>query len=358
MHKEVSIWDKGVFGLVFDGREAEPKAPVRYISERNKLVLILTENGFNVIEICKVENDRELLEAYLQKYKNDEDVVFVLASDKFWNKNKEVFVKDGHPCQLLSAMVFFFDVLKPGLEEAYKLFDEELSKTIFTEALNVRFKIKPPSALHPYFNSNQYFAVPEMSILDTNSVFVDCGAYVGDSVEKIINACQGFFGKIYSFEPGKRQQAAYLARRQRLLAEWALDDDQIQLVPAGVGNKQSRAKKINNPFSNHFGATHFEVADDDSNDEGAIDIVALDEILADENVMFIKSDVEGFEMDMLRGAEQIIRQKKPLMALSIYHKLTDYYEVPLYIKSLVPEYKFRVRHHSTGFPDTVLYCTV
>ena len=40
MHKEVSIWDKGVFGLVFDGREAEPKAPVRYISERNKLVLI------------------------------------------------------------------------------------------------------------------------------------------------------------------------------------------------------------------------------------------------------------------------------------------------------------------------------
>ena len=40
MHKEVSIWDKGIYGLVFDGREAEPKAPVRYISERNKLVLI------------------------------------------------------------------------------------------------------------------------------------------------------------------------------------------------------------------------------------------------------------------------------------------------------------------------------
>ena len=61
-------------------------------------------------------------------------------------------------------------------------------------------------------------------------------------------------------------------------------------------------------------------------------------------------------MKMLEGAKNIIQTKKPLLAISLYHKLTDYYEIPLYIKSLVPEYKMQIRHHSTDFPETVLYC--
>ncbi len=92
------------------------------------------------------------------------------------------------------------------------------------------------------------------------------------------------------------------------------------------------------------------------NGEEVIDIYALDEVCKGENIRFIKADVEGYEMDMLRGAERIIKEYKPCLAISLYHKLTGYYEIPLYIKSLVPEYKMKVRHHSTDFTETVLYC--
>ena len=40
MSKEISIWSDGIFGMVFNGRVADPTAPVRYISERSKLVVL------------------------------------------------------------------------------------------------------------------------------------------------------------------------------------------------------------------------------------------------------------------------------------------------------------------------------
>ncbi|MBQ9479080.1 MAG: FkbM family methyltransferase [Selenomonadaceae bacterium] len=318
----------------------------------------MTAQGFNVVEVCSIENERGAIERQLSKYAGDDDVVIILASDKFWNKHSDVFISDGHPCQLFSTMKIYYQVLLPGYKAAYELFDEELSREIFTEVLNVRFKLKAPSALYPYFDPNQYFTLPEMNIIENDSVFVDCGAFVGDSVEKFINASQSIFGKIYAFEPSKAQQKAFLARRARLLAEWALTDSQIQLIRAGVGSKRARAEMTAGIMSDNIIGQTFDKATFGSNSDNAIDIVPLDEVLTDENVRLIKSDVEGFEMEMLRGAEQIIRTKKPLLALSIYHKLSDYYEMPLFIKSLVPEYKLRLRHHSKEFTETVLYCTI
>ena len=42
--KNIEIWDKSTYGLVFKGREADPKAPVRYIDETDKLVVFTLPN--------------------------------------------------------------------------------------------------------------------------------------------------------------------------------------------------------------------------------------------------------------------------------------------------------------------------
>ena len=89
-----------------------------------------------------------------------------------------------------------------------------------------------------------------------------------------------------------------------------------------------------------------------------IKIVRLDDALKGKRVDTIKADLEGFEMEMLHGAENIIKTQKPLLALSIYHKITDYYEIALYVKKLVPEYHMKIGHHTTDFNDTVLYCYI
>lgn len=69
-------------------------------------------------------------------------------------------------------------------------------------------------------------------------------------------------------------------------------------------------------------------------------------------------DVEGAELESLKGASGTIQRYKPKLAICIYHKPEDMTEIPLYIKSLVPEYKLYVRHHSNSIAETVLYAII
>lgn len=69
----------------------------------------------------------------------------------------------------------------------------------------------------------------------------------------------------------------------------------------------------------------------------------------------IKLDVEGAELHALRGAEQVIRQGKPKLLISLYHVAEDLWQLPLLIKSYRDDYTFHIGHHS---PDLTIYETV
>ena len=309
-----------------------------------------------------VENDPDSIRKNLSKYENASDVVIILDSDRYWKKNREVFKEFDYPVQLFSIMKAYYLVMKPQLREVYDLLENDLSREIFTAALNVRFKIQPEKILHPYFDRNQYFALPQMCEMNTNEVFVDCGAFVGDTFEKFIDIRIDNFDKIFAFEPSSKQRKALEIRRKRLLEEWAFDKSKIQVFPYGVGEENIDTFIANNDYENNLSSrvitnNQARVNAENSNAE-QIKIVKLDDFLKDENVSFIKADIEGSEMSMLRGAANIIRTRKPLLTICLYHKLTDYYEIPLFIKSLVPEYHFEVRHHSSKAIEHVLYCYV
>lgn len=369
---EINFWNDSIFGIVFEGREANPKAPVRYISANTEIVIfvlpgtngggaekLLKEKGFNVSKICEVENDAEALKSALAEFENS-SVAIVLNSDKYWKENHELFKNYSGVVQLFSVMKLFYNFIKPSLKEVYNLLDDDLSREIFTEVLNVRFKIKSRKAIIPYFDNNQYFTLPEMNLFEGDSVFVDCGAFVGDTLERFINNCQSVFGKYYAFEPGTIQGTAFSERKKRLVKEWALAESKIQLIQAGVGNQNTEGIYVQGWLDENLIGRRISYEKNISETDfiDTIKIVRLDDVLEGQRVDFIKSDVEGSEMQMLQGAENIIKTQKPLLALSIYHKLTDYYEIPLYIKNLVPEYHMKIRHHSTNFPETVLYCYI
>ncbi len=71
---------------------------------------------------------------------------------------------------------------------------------------------------------------------------------------------------------------------------------------------------------------------------------------------FIKLDIEGAELKCLQGAQNTIKKYKPKLAVCVYHKDYDMIEIPQYIKQLVPEYKLFLKHHTTSYGETVLYC--
>jgi FkbM family methyltransferase len=88
-----------------------------------------------------------------------------------------------------------------------------------------------------------------------------------------------------------------------------------------------------------------------------VQLVKFDEYLPEEErsqVTYIKLDVEGAEMEALKGMKETIVNYKPRLAICIYHKPADLWELPLYIHSLNPDYKLYIRQHHPVH-ETVLY---
>lgn len=86
-----------------------------------------------------------------------------------------------------------------------------------------------------------------------------------------------------------------------------------------------------------------------------VETKALDDMLQNSEIGYLKMDIEGAEIKALRGADKIIRTQNPMLAVSIYHKRDDIWEIPKIIISMNPNYKFYIRHYSLSIAETVLY---
>jgi len=71
-----------------------------------------------------------------------------------------------------------------------------------------------------------------------------------------------------------------------------------------------------------------------------VPVVTLDSLFVHkgQSVDFIKIDLEGFEMELLRGAENTIRTYQPKIAITTYHNENRYLDIKNFILSLVPKY--------------------
>lgn len=73
------------------------------------------------------------------------------------------------------------------------------------------------------------------------------------------------------------------------------------------------------------------------------------------HVDFIKMDIEGAELEALKGAEAVIRRFRPKLAISVYHRLPDFWEIAQWIDGLGLGYRFHLRHFTIHAEETVLF---
>lgn len=243
-------------------------------------------------------------------------------------------------------------VLKKHAREVLEVYDmlfDEKSKAVYANILWCRLNGEYPDG--DLITRDQYFCWQDFTSKDTGSSFVDCGAYVGDSIERYIWYKDGVVNKLWGFEPDSNNYRAMQKRIERLKGEWNLSDDKINILPYGVSDESS--KGIVQEYSNNNGLGS-RIMQGSSEGGKEIKIVALDDII-DEKIDFLKADIESYEYKMLLGAEKTIQKYQPCISVCIYHNSTDFYSIPLLLKRMMPNAKMAVRHHSNTLSETVLY---
>jgi FkbM family methyltransferase len=86
--------------------------------------------------------------------------------------------------------------------------------------------------------------------------------------------------------------------------------------------------------------------------------VSIDDAVATRQVArvdFIKMDIEGAELEALKGAERALRAYRPKLAISLYHQLSDFVTIPRYLESLDLGYRYYLDHHTIYLNETVLF---
>ena len=97
------------------------------------------------------------------------------------------------------------------------------------------------------------------------------------------------------------------------------------------------------------------ISDVTTDDSQQISINKVDTLFKNgEKITYLKADIEGFEAEMLKGAEQTIKRNKPKIAITTYHTQNDPKEIIDLITGFVPEYKYYVKGIYEKTPKPVM----
>lgn len=191
-------------------------------------------------------------------------------------------------------------------------------------------------------DTEQYFN-PDFMRYEDEEVFVDVGCFDLYTSIRLKKYCKSV-KKVYAFEPDAQNYQRCLERKRKTGFQ------EVELLPYGAWNERTTL---------YFHTNALSASSVSESGESSISVIPIDEAIAEgDRVTFIKMDVEGSELESLKGAKRIIQRDKPKLAICIYHKLEDMTEIPLYIKGLVPEYRLFIRHHSNTQAETVLYAVM
>ncbi|MEM5384666.1 FkbM family methyltransferase [Paraburkholderia phymatum] len=171
-------------------------------------------------------------------------------------------------------------------------------------------------------------------------IFCDIGAHVGSTIRKLLTATHWSYDTIYAFEPdainyGALSKGVFTNLERFKASNIALSDTRSVLSFSETGTMGSRLDNTGNV---------------------QVQASTLDDEVP--RATFIKMDVEGHEVKILQGARRLIASSKPRMAITGYHYADDLLNIANLVHEIEPRYRFRLRHHSYYYFDSILYADI
>ena len=354
--KNVYIYGSGVYGkflyqaLSHLGYGSQIKAFINdFITEEE----LLFDVPVKKLDSLNIDNDKDIIVVGIQNSAKiierlSELKLNHIASDADQNFYQDNLMYTVYKCIEVSKLGDVVGKIKDYYsgaiesdDEILALYNEKLSNDIIKLRLDF-YKTGDVSYIDKIpFNPKQYFDTEYYTVSD-DEVFVDCGAFDGDTIKGFIELTNDRYDRIFGLEPDSISF--------KKLTEATKNYHDVKLICCATGSENTKMS-----FSSK-GTIYSSFSQNGDGD--MIEVRKLDDILDGEKVTLIKMDIEGAELDTLIGAENTIRNNKPKLAICIYHKLEDIVTIPKYLHSLVPEYRFKVRHHSGTLLETVLYAEV
>lgn len=234
-------------------------------------------------------------------------------------------------------------------EYVFNRLEDELSRHSLEAYLNSKMN-RDASFLFPHVVLPSY--VPRIRVatndyddkfmnFSKDEIFVNCGAFVGDTINSMVIDSSIKFKKIYAVEPDKSN----MEKLNQFLIDSELNEI-VQIVGCGLSDEPGTA------FFSSDGNMKSAISEYGKSE---IAIETIDNIVQEDKITFINMDIEGAELNALKGAENTISNLKPKLAISAYHKRDDIFLIQKLLETMNPEYKFYFRLHKPLAIDAVLY---
>lgn len=246
----------------------------------------------------------------------------------------------------------FYITNKSRFERVEEFLEDELSQKTYRNVINYKL-----SGDIRYLLEAETTEEEEESLirLEAPALLIDCGAYIGDTVQKYSRVYGDKLNRIIAIEPDKRNY-----RKLNSYIETCEQKELITAIKAAVSDADNHVYIQDNTGRGvHLDGNS--VADGDA--QNVTDIVRVDtvynrypEIQAECRDILLKMDVEGNEIKALHGASNLIIHRRPKMVIACYHRNDDFITIPEYILSIKNDYKIKIRH-LPGLPcwDTSFY---
>ena len=343
-YSSVHIYGAGSFGMMLYD------AIVFY---RSDVKIINFIDGFKTREYLNLPiiNIQEFIEKH-----ESENIILIATDPVYWKEIAEIVEEAGVEHYFVNK---FHDYDIYGKKEVGKINKYKKQINVVSDILEdnedkIKWKIITDSMgksnvndLLDYFNKdNSKINKRFENYLDFNiklsegGIVIDGGSYDGPQTSIFANQI-GVDGKVYAFEP-------------RALLESQSDDhdlNNVKVIPKALWSKKTTMYFIEN--SGRTRVSMHKVPD-----STRVDGISIDEFIQENDINcldLIKFDIEGAEMEGLRGGAESIKRFRPKLVISLYHKLEHYFEIPIYLKSILPDYRFKLSLNHPFGVGTLLF---
>jgi len=259
------------------------------------------------------------------------------------------------------------------IESGYGLLSDERSRQEFRAQLRWRCLLDY-SCLPPHDDPREMYFPPDLFRISTDEVFVDCGAFDGDSLRAFLSASNGQFSRIYAWEADPANAARlngcvlslpsdisakvtvmpYAVGRQDGTVRFSADGTVGSRVGTPEATQDVVCRSIDSAFAGHITISPPAVRALPRRPSAARNgwPPARNSSI---KPSLIKMDIEGAEPDALLGAARTMARHRPIMAVCAYHKCDHLWSLPQLLKAANPDYEIFLRRYAEDCWETVYY---